>query len=130
MQETGGAGSIPGSRRSSGEGNGNPLQSSCLQKSHGERSLAGYRPWSCKESDRTGHAHMQRTAGLWLKWRNPGSRDPTPCFFMPDFLPTLGTGVTVSRQGLRTQNKVLYFLFASEILSAVNSQSAYPLGNQ
>ena len=63
MQETGDAGSIPGSRRSSGEGNGNPLQSSCLQnpmekkkkkkKSHGERSLAGYRPWSCKESDRT-----------------------------------------------------------------------------
>ena len=35
-------GSIPGSGRSLGEGNGNPLQYSCLEKSHGQRSLAGY----------------------------------------------------------------------------------------
>ena len=32
-------GSIPGSGRSPGEGNGNPLQHSCLEKSHGRRSL-------------------------------------------------------------------------------------------
>ena len=31
-----------------GEGNGNPLQYSCLEKSHGQRSLAGYNPWGCK----------------------------------------------------------------------------------
>ena len=37
-------GSIPGLRRSSGEGNGNPLQYSRLEKSHGQRSLAGYHP--------------------------------------------------------------------------------------
>ena len=36
-----------------GEGNGNPLQYSCLQKSHGQRSLAGYSPWRHKESDMT-----------------------------------------------------------------------------
>ena len=35
-------GSIPGSGRSCGEGNGNPLQYSCLGKSYGQRSLAGY----------------------------------------------------------------------------------------
>ena len=35
-------GSIPGSGRSPGGGNGNPLQCSCLKKSHGQRSLAGY----------------------------------------------------------------------------------------
>ena len=34
--------SIPGSGRSPGEGNGNPLQYSCLGKSHGQRSLVGY----------------------------------------------------------------------------------------
>ena len=34
-------GSIPGSGRSLGEGNGNPLQYSCLGKSHEQRSLAG-----------------------------------------------------------------------------------------
>jgi len=35
-------GSIPGLGRSSGEGNGNPLQYSCLENPHGQRSLAGY----------------------------------------------------------------------------------------
>ena len=42
-------------------GNDNLLQYSCLEKSHGQRSLAGYSPWSCKESDMTEHA---RTASL------------------------------------------------------------------
>jgi len=46
----GDAGLIPGSGRSSGEGNGNPLQYSCLG-THRQRSLVGYSPWSCKESD-------------------------------------------------------------------------------
>ena len=47
-------GSIPGSGRSPGEGNGNPLQHSCLgNPSRGQRSLAGYRPSGCKESDTT-----------------------------------------------------------------------------
>ena len=32
----------------SGEGNGNPLQCSCLEKFHGQRSLAGYSPWVAK----------------------------------------------------------------------------------
>ena len=40
----GDTGSIPGSGRSPGEGNGNGLQYSCLGKSHGQRSLAGYSP--------------------------------------------------------------------------------------
>ena len=38
---TGNSGSIPGSGKSPGEANGNPLQSG---KSHGQRSLAGYNP--------------------------------------------------------------------------------------
>ena len=35
------------------EGNGNPIQYSCLENPHGQRSLAGYSPWGHKESDRT-----------------------------------------------------------------------------
>ena len=38
-------GSIPGSGRSPGGGHGNPLQCSCLENPHGQRSLAGYSPW-------------------------------------------------------------------------------------
>ena len=46
-------GSIPGSGRSPGGGHGNPLQYSCLENPHGQRSLAGYSPWGRKESDTT-----------------------------------------------------------------------------
>ena len=47
-------GSIPGLVRSpGGGGHGNPLQYSCLKNPHGQRSLTGYSPWGCKESDTT-----------------------------------------------------------------------------
>ena len=46
-------GSIPGLGRSPGGGHGNPLQYSCLQNSHGQRSQAGYSPRCCKQSDAT-----------------------------------------------------------------------------
>ena len=45
--------SIPGSGRSPGEGNGNPLQYSWPGEFHGQKSLVGYSSWGCKESDRT-----------------------------------------------------------------------------
>jgi len=47
-------GSIPGSGRSLGGGNGNPLQYSCLENPI-ERSVMGYSPWSQKEVDTTEH---------------------------------------------------------------------------
>ena len=37
-------GSIPGSGRSPGEGNGNPFQYACLENPHGQRILVGYSP--------------------------------------------------------------------------------------
>ena len=53
LASTGDTASIPGSGRSPGVGNGNPLQYSCLEKSHGQSCLAGSSPWGCKESDTT-----------------------------------------------------------------------------
>ena len=44
-------GSIPGLGRPPGGGPGNLLQYSCLENSHGQRGMAGYSPWSQKESD-------------------------------------------------------------------------------
>ena len=38
-------GSIPGLGRFPGGGLGNPLQYSCLENPHGQRSLVGYSPW-------------------------------------------------------------------------------------
>ena len=46
-------GSIPGSGRFPGEGHGNPLQYSCLENPHGQRSPVGYCQWGCKELDTT-----------------------------------------------------------------------------
>ena len=46
-------GSIPGLGRFPGGGHGNPVQCSCLENPHGQRSLVGYSPWDCKESDTT-----------------------------------------------------------------------------
>ena len=45
-------GSIPGLRRSFGGGHGNPLQYSCLENPHGQRSLVGYCPWVAKSPTR------------------------------------------------------------------------------
>ena len=45
--------SIPGLGRSPGGVHGNPLQYSCLENPHGQRSLVGYSPWGRKESDMT-----------------------------------------------------------------------------
>ena len=44
-------GSIPGSGRSPGEGNGNLTPVFLPGDSHGQRSLAGYSPWGRKESN-------------------------------------------------------------------------------
>ena len=46
-------GSIPGWGRSPGGGRGNPLQYSCLENPHGQRSLVGCSPWGRKELDAT-----------------------------------------------------------------------------
>ena len=45
--------SVPKLERSPGEGNGNPLQYSCLENPYGQRSLGDYSPWGHKESDAT-----------------------------------------------------------------------------
>ena len=39
--------------RSSGGGHGNPLQYSCLENPHGQKSLVGYSPWGHKKLDMT-----------------------------------------------------------------------------
>ena len=72
--DAGDMGLIPGSGRSPGEGNGNPLQHSWLEKFHGQRSVAGYSPCGYKELDTTEltctqgcsvlrHSHCTRVLG-------------------------------------------------------------------
>ena len=58
---------IPGLGRSSGEGNGHPLQYSCLGDSHRQRSLEGYSLWGPKKSDMT--EQLTHTLKLSLAWK-------------------------------------------------------------
>ena len=57
------------SGRSPGGGHGNPLQYSCPENPQGQKSLAGYSPYRCKESDTTEQLGMHvgnRTEGNGL----------------------------------------------------------------
>ena len=69
--------SVPGLGRSPGEGNGNPLQYSCLENPHGHRSLAGYSPLVTS-------VYFSRSVvskSLWphgLQYARPPCPSPTP----------------------------------------------------
>ena len=54
----GDSGLIPGVGRSPGEGNGNPLQYSCLKNPTDGGRLVGYSPQGRKESDVTERLHF------------------------------------------------------------------------
>ena len=58
--DAGDMGSILGSRRSPGGGNGNPPQYSSLKKIPWVEEPGGYNPKSLKESDTTEHAHKNK----------------------------------------------------------------------
>ena len=60
-------GSVPGWGRSPGGGHGNPLQYSCLENPHGQRSLAGYSPWGLKALDMTEWL-TQHSMDLYRQW--------------------------------------------------------------
>ena len=62
-------GLIPGLGRFPGGGNGNPLQYSCLENPHGQRSLMGHSPWGFKESDTAERLHFT------YKYSSSGQRD-------------------------------------------------------
>ena len=78
VQSLGWDDSIHRLQRCPGGGHGNPLQHSCLKNPRGQRSLAGYNIWGCKESDTTEPLTAQHSAEgkslsqgtkAWLWWR-------------------------------------------------------------
>ena len=55
---TANAGDTLGLGLSPGEGNGNPLQYSCLENPMDREVLVGYNQWGCEESDTTKRLHF------------------------------------------------------------------------
>ena len=64
--EAGDEGLIPGLGRSSGGGNGNLLQYSCLENPHRQRSLVGYCPWGHKELGTTEATYHKHTGQAFI----------------------------------------------------------------
>ena len=64
-------GLISRSGRSLGGENGNPFQYSCQENSMDKRSLVGYSPWGCKESDMTEHTHTYTYIHSQNSWNTP-----------------------------------------------------------
>ena len=65
-------GSVSGLGRFPGGGHGNPLQCSCLENPHGQRSLVGYSPWG---SQRDGHDWVTKpSTALLYRVSVPGEK--------------------------------------------------------
>ena len=69
-------GSIPRSGRSAGEGNDYSLQY-LSGEFHGQRSLSGYSPWGCKESDTTEPTFQKCGPSSFLTWLPYGQTQPS-----------------------------------------------------
>ena len=78
-------GSIPGSGRSPGEGNGNPLQYSCLENPVDRGTWLGYSPWGRKESDTTSLTHS------CIGWASLAAQSvKNPCAMQETWVRSLG----------------------------------------
>ena len=53
-----------------GGGHSNPLQYSCLENPHGQRSLAGCSTWACKELDMTKQLSMHAPSDIFKSCEN------------------------------------------------------------
>ena len=78
-------GSVPGSGRSPGEGHDNPLQHSCLKKSHGQGSLESYSSRGHKALDTTEAPEKQQQH----ESQQTGKVRPLPAFIqsLPEIQP-------------------------------------------
>ena len=92
-----------GPRMSAGEGNGTPLQHSCLEKSHGQRSLVSCSPWGREESDMTERLHFHFS----LFCIGEGNGNPLQCSSLEN-----------PRDGVAQSRKRLKWLSSSSRMSA------------
>ena len=73
---------MPGWRKSPGKGNGNPLPYLCLENPYRQKSLEGYGPWGCKESDTTEELSTEQPRGGRKRGRRRrGRRGESPMVF-------------------------------------------------
>lgn len=94
---------FPELQRCPEEGDGDPLPYSCLEKSHRQRSLVGYRLWGSQESGTTEHTHAVCDELPGLSTRVSGINRAVPsslhhCLFPTPFIALDRNSVTVKRE--------------------------------
>ena len=122
LTNAGDTGSIPGSRRSPGGGIGYPLQHSCLENPHGQRSLVGYSPWGRKESDTT---ERPNTAQQWLgPWGGVAPQPQKVVFLCGQFFLTADLRLSSCRAKCHDLAEGLLERSAEDVLPAKDSAPA------
>ena len=106
---------IPGLGRSPGRGHGNPLQYSCLEKPHGQRSLAGYSPWGRRELDTTERLSTAQVSLQGLSvWGNRKKKSVAPTHpLLPDPLGPQGVAGVIDGDEERAPRVVASTCFCS-----------------
>ena len=116
------------------EGNVIPIQYSCLEKSHGWRSLVGCSPWGCEESATTERLHFHfpalekemATHCSVLAWRIPGMGEPGG-------LPSMGShrvGHYWSDLAASAAGYTKFLIWLNILLSTLWPKSAFPMHSQ
>ena len=95
-------GSIPRLGRSPGGGYGNPLQYSC----HGQRSLAGYSLWGCKEWDTTEQLSLSHASNGASQVALVVKNLPASAGDLPDVSLIPGLGISPG-EGITTRSSIL-----------------------
>ena len=114
MQEIKGhEGSIPMLGRSPGGGNGYPLQSSCLEKFHGQRNLMDYSPWGPKEWGMTERSHTHTIYRAFSYYFTINTIYKNPIQWVIILQPREVEGFTTTREKPRLQPPHLVAFFAS-----------------
>ena len=123
-------GSIHGIGISPGGGHGNPLQYSCLENSHGQRSLAGCSPWGRKESDTIEWLSIAQTHLLKLiQMRFQTSVYPCKYLFhtWPTWLIFLKVTITSSRQQIYLLPTCSIYILFPKVIPHQRFRSSYSL---
>ena len=92
-------GLILGLGRSPGEGNGNPLQYSCLEDSHEQRSLVGYSLWGRKELARENSSALSTHLAPQPRWSSHANA-PGVTQGLPAPLPDVGLTPSCGADGV------------------------------
>ena len=111
----GDTGLIPGSGRSRGGGNGNPLQYSCLENSMDRGACRGYSPWGDKELDTNERLSRSQCQGMHMHAKHPRKAEVSLAVDQADFLDVWGHYEIISTDYKSLKSHTSKSIFFTEV---------------